>query len=122
MAVSGTRIELEIGELILHGFPAGDRHRIADAIRGRLEHALEAPQLRASLGDGNSIERLTLPSLRATGSPESFGARLGDALAAAVLSTLTSGAPGDGLRSIDRNPGPRPPGRSGGRSAEEDVR
>jgi hypothetical protein len=36
MDVTPAMVRLRLGELVLHGFPHGDRHRIADALRNEL--------------------------------------------------------------------------------------
>jgi hypothetical protein len=51
-------VELHIEELVLHGFPAGDRHRIGDALQQELLRLIGEQGLPALLAQPLSRERL----------------------------------------------------------------
>ncbi len=53
--MTGREIELHIGELVLHGFPPGDREAIADALRGELARLFAQHGLPPSLAAGAEI-------------------------------------------------------------------
>jgi hypothetical protein len=82
MALNPARIELEIGELVLQGFPAVHRHRVSDALRAELERLL------AKLGHSLTREEVTLERLDAGSIRVSAEARpeaVGSAVARAVF-------------------------------------
>ena len=57
------RVELHIEELVLHGFAAGDRHRIADAVREELERLLGergVPPVLTQAGEVGAIDGGTI--------------------------------------------------------------
>jgi hypothetical protein len=71
MAVA-PRIELEIEELVLHGFAPGDRHRIGDALRAELASLLR--ERAPGAGVARSVERLDAGIVRmASAGPEQAG-------------------------------------------------
>jgi hypothetical protein len=83
------RIELHVGELVLHGFAPGDRYRIADAVQSELtrllgERGLPEPLLHG--GHFTAREAVFTPD-RGEG-PRSSGARI----AAAVHASLAPAA------------------------------
>ena len=51
-------IELHIEELVLHGFPAGDRHRIAAAVETELARLLAQSGAAALPGSSLELDRL----------------------------------------------------------------
>jgi len=51
-------IELHIAELVLHGFPPGDRHRIAEAMQQELTRLLTEQGLPPSLQQAGEVPRL----------------------------------------------------------------
>ena len=75
-------IELEIEELVLQGFPPGDRYRIGAAVQSELLRLLTDSGLASSLQSGGA-----LPSVRAeplqltpTGSPNAWGQQIAQAV------------------------------------------
>jgi len=48
-------IELHIEELVLHGFEAGDRQAIGEAVQGELSRLLAERGVPASLADGGEL-------------------------------------------------------------------
>ncbi len=71
---------LEIGELVLHGFPAAHRHRLADACEGELRRLCGGRTPEQPTGD------LTGAALTIAGdaTPEATGAALARALHATL--------------------------------------
>ena len=51
-------LELHIEELVLHGFSAGDRHRIGDAVERELGRLFAEQGVPPSLVQGDEIARL----------------------------------------------------------------
>jgi hypothetical protein len=51
-------VELEIGELVLHGFAPGDRHRIGESFERELTRLLTDEGVPASLGETVAEPRL----------------------------------------------------------------
>ena len=76
------RVELEIEELVLHGFAPGDRHRIAGAIERELARLLGEEGVPAALSRAGSIEQLDGGTFEAKprAKPESTGARIARAI------------------------------------------
>lgn len=77
-----SRIELEIGELVLHGFAPGDRHRIAEAMERELSRLLADGGVPSSLSRAGSIEQLDGGAFQAEPGtkPEVTGARIAHAI------------------------------------------
>ncbi len=81
-------IELHIGELILHGLPYAQRHRIAEALEQELARLLGERGLPPSLAQGGIIPQMNIGDLRLA-----KGARpgaIGVQIARQVYSSLTS--------------------------------
>jgi hypothetical protein len=51
-------IEVHIEELVLHGFPPGDRHRIGEALERELGRILTEQGVPLSLTQGSEVTRL----------------------------------------------------------------
>lgn len=64
MEVRGSRIELEIEELVLHGFAPGDRHRIGAAVERELARLLAKRGVSPSLTRDVEIARLDAGAFR----------------------------------------------------------
>ncbi|CAN5908811.1 hypothetical protein BH23GEM7_BH23GEM7_23980 [soil metagenome] len=58
MALNPARIELEIGELVLHGFAPGDRHRIGAAVERELARLFAEQGVSPSLARNGEVARL----------------------------------------------------------------
>jgi hypothetical protein len=56
--MSSTRIELHIDELALHGFPPGDRYRIAEGLEHELARLIAAHGVPALLGHATRVTML----------------------------------------------------------------
>ncbi len=82
-------VTIEIDELVLHGFPAGDRHAIAAALETELARLILERGLPAGLADGVGVE-LT-PSGRFTLAPGAAGAAVGVGAVEAVYQALHQG-------------------------------
>lgn len=75
-------VELEVEELVLHGFPPADRHRIADALQRELTHLLTeqgpppwmVPPAAGARPEGAVVE------FAAGGPPEAIGTRIARAV------------------------------------------
>jgi len=76
------RVELEIEELVLHGFAPGDRHRIAGAIERELARLLGEEGMPSALSRARSIEQLDGGTFEAKprAKPESTGAQIARAI------------------------------------------
>ncbi len=59
-------IELEIEQLVLHGFPPADQHRIGEAVRTELTRQLAEHGAPKSLGRSGRITRLDAGSFDVT--------------------------------------------------------
>ena len=75
-------IELQIEELILHGFAPGDRHRIGAAVERELGRLLSEGGLPAALGQGGARPVLDGGSfhMKPQARPESVGAQVAQAI------------------------------------------
>lgn len=51
-------VELYIDELVLHGFPPGDHHRIGDAVERELIRLFAEQGISPSLGQDSEVARL----------------------------------------------------------------
>ncbi|GAA1407959.1 hypothetical protein GCM10009639_57330 [Kitasatospora putterlickiae] len=93
------RIEVEIGELVLDGFPRIDHDRVAAAFRTELARLVDARGVPLAADGDRALDLLSgLPPLPADTSPQ----RLGEALARAVHTGLSGGG-----RAPDRGRGRR---------------
>ena len=75
-------VRLDIGELLLEGFPPGDRPRLVEALRHELARLLGEPRAADALAQLRSRDRL--PAVRILASPgdrpETIGVRVARAL------------------------------------------
>ncbi|HZS39127.1 MAG TPA: hypothetical protein VFF06_19985 [Polyangia bacterium] len=83
------KIEVHIGELVLHGFRHADRHAIGDALAGELARALAAAPLPPSLAKTARVPSLDAGSVRVApaAAPKAIGAQV----AARVAGGLAGG-------------------------------
>ena len=90
--VSGERrsIELHIEELVLHGFSAGDRYRIADGLQVELARLLTEQDLSLSTAFDTRLESLDAGVVR-VGS-ESKSGLIGGLVARALFSSVARSA------------------------------
>ncbi len=79
-------VELQIDELVLHGFMAADRYAIADAIQRELRHLLAARDRWALRRAGSHREQLDGGTF--TVAPGSHGHVVGTQVARALYGTL----------------------------------
>lgn len=79
---SGSSVELHIEELVLHGFPQGDRYRIGDALQRELTRLFSEQDAPAAITNEGEIAHLDGGTLQvAPGSnPDEVGARLARAI------------------------------------------
>lgn len=82
-------ITIEIDELVLHGFPAADRHAIAGALEQELARLLAERGLPTGLADGSELE--LAPAGRFTLAPNARSATVGASAAEAVHQALRQG-------------------------------
>ena len=104
--VSGERrsIELHIEELVLHGFSAGDRYRIADGLQVELARLLTEENLSLSTAFDTRLESLDAGVVR-VGS-ESKSGLIGGQVAQALFRGLArSAGSGSGSRQHFEGPG-----------------
>jgi hypothetical protein len=81
-------IVIEIDELVLHGFPPGDRHRIGEAVQAELARIFTERGLPGAWTDGAEAARLDGGSFDvAAGMP---AASIGAGAAEAVYRTVTA--------------------------------
>lgn len=73
MGLSPASVHLHIERLVLEGFPARDRARIAAALQGELARALQAHGLPPGLLQGGDRRALAAPPIRAGAAPEGIG-------------------------------------------------
>lgn len=75
-------IHLHIEELILHGFPSGDRHRIGEAMQRELARLLTEESTPPALAKSAAIDQLNGGSFQTTGTvrPEATGAQVARAV------------------------------------------
>ncbi len=76
------RIELHIEELVLEGFPPGDRHRIGVAVEAELTRLLEERGVPETLNSSGLIEGINGGSFEVA--PGSRAERIGSQVARAV--------------------------------------
>jgi hypothetical protein len=76
------KIELQIEELVLHGFAPSDRYQIGAAVEGALAHLLAERGIPPALSQGGEINRLNggaftvAPGAR----PEAIGVQIAQAI------------------------------------------
>jgi hypothetical protein len=75
-------IHLHIEELVLHGFPSGDRHRIGEAVQRELTRLFTDEQTPPALTKSAEIDRLNAGSFQTAGTarPEATGAQVARAV------------------------------------------
>lgn len=87
-------IVIDIDELVLHGFPPGDRHRIGEAVQAELARIVAERGLSGALPKGAAAARLDGGSFNvAAGMP---AAAIGAAAAEAVYRTVAAGSGSEG--------------------------
>jgi hypothetical protein len=79
-------VELELEELVLHGFPAADRGRIRAAVERALAARIAEGGLPRELAGGGALARLDGGrfAVERDASPESIGARVAEAIVASA--------------------------------------
>jgi hypothetical protein len=75
-------IHLHIEELVLHGFPSGDRHRIGEALQRELARLFTEGRTPSVLTRSAAIDRLNGGTFQMTGTarPEATGAQVARAV------------------------------------------
>jgi len=75
-------LELQIGELVLHGFPMGDRSRISAAVQQELVRLLTEHGIPPAIAHGGTIERLDGGAfkIKAGTPPQVIGAHIAQAI------------------------------------------
>jgi hypothetical protein len=74
-------VTVEIGELVLHGFPPGDRHAIGDAVRAELQRLVEAHGVPDA---GRSAARVDAGEVHAGPTPQATGVAVARAVHAGL--------------------------------------
>jgi hypothetical protein len=76
------KVTLRIDELVLHGFPPGDRYRIAAALEAELVRLIEARGIPSGLTDSGTVPVLDAGSFHlAPGTrPQQIGMQIAQAL------------------------------------------
>jgi len=94
-------IDLHIEELVLHGFAARDRHRIAAAVESELTRLLSAEPQQNSLANHVGIARLNGGAfkLKAGSKPQEAGTQI----ARAVFRSLRSHAGASAAQTLTRS-------------------
>jgi hypothetical protein len=79
---SSPSIELHIEELVLHGFPSGDRHRIGEALQRELTRLFTEERTPAGLAKSAVIDRVNGGTFQTTSAPrpEATGAQVARAV------------------------------------------
>jgi hypothetical protein len=77
---------LHIEELVLHGFAAGSRHTIGDAVRSEIARRLGEGGMPQPWAGGGAIDRIPVGEVRVPALPRGAGSAIG----AAVHRGLTS--------------------------------
>jgi len=79
---SSPSVELHIEELVLHGFPSSDRHRIGEAIERELTRLFTEERTAPAFAESAEIDRLNAGSFQttATATPETTGAQVARAV------------------------------------------
>lgn len=75
-------IHLHIEELVLHGFPSADRHRIGEAVQRELTRLLTEEATPPALTRNAELDRLNAGTFQITASPrpEATGAQVAHAV------------------------------------------
>jgi hypothetical protein len=75
-------IHLHIEELVLHGLPSGNRHRIGEGLQRELTRLFTEERTPSSLTKSAEIDRLNAGSFQTTGTarPETTGAQVARAV------------------------------------------
>lgn len=82
-------LELHVDELVLHGLPAGDRDRIAEALARELVRRLVEHGVPQSLALGGIVEQLDAGVFRLA--PHTTSTALGGQIASAVYGGISAG-------------------------------
>lgn len=84
-AVRAARASLHIGELIIHGLPALNRHALGDAMQARL--TLLLGEIDGAIADLGGSTRLAAPTVHigADATAEQIGAEVADAVCDALV-------------------------------------
>lgn len=80
-------VRLRIDELVLHGFPASDRYRIAAAVETELARLLAEQGVPPGLAKGKSVPVLDTGSIRL--SPDAGPQRIGTQIARSLFGGLS---------------------------------
>ena len=99
------RVEIQIDELVLHGFGPGDRFAIAEAVQQELARHVSEGGLPRLLAAPLAIERLDAGAFQAM--PGARAASTGASVARALYQGL--GAEAKPMRTAPRTPGERAP-------------
>ena len=80
--MKSVKLELQIDELVLHGFAPGDRYRIGEAVERELTSLFTEQGTPPSLAQGSEIERLDGGTfeMRPGSRAESIGVRVAQAV------------------------------------------
>jgi hypothetical protein len=75
-------VNLHIDELVLHGFPPGDRYRIAAAVEAELARLIEGQGIPNGLASGGTVPVLDAGSFSAEpgARPQQIGVQIAQAL------------------------------------------
>src|SRR5271163_2317826 len=79
-------VEVRIEELVLHGFPPGDRHRIGEAVERELSRMFSEQGVPFGMVESRGIDQSDGGSFRTT--PRSTGGVIGKQIAQAVYGGL----------------------------------
>jgi hypothetical protein len=79
---SAGAINVHIEELVLHGFPPGDRHRIGEAVQRELTRLFTEERTPPALAKSAEIDRVNAGTFQttATPNPETTGAQVARAV------------------------------------------
>jgi hypothetical protein len=80
--MKGRSLDLYVEELVLHGFPAGDRYVIAEAVERELARLFTEQGASSFLAQGGTIDRLNGGSFAVApvAKPEALGAQIAQAV------------------------------------------
>lgn len=81
-AMQPASVQLSIENLVLHGFPAGDRYRIGEAVEHELSRLLRENGIPGTMAEGGALDRIDAGEFQIGGGmrPAEIGARIARAI------------------------------------------
>lgn len=89
--MSRRNVEVRIEELVLRGFPPGEKHRIRDAVERELSRLFVERGVPSSMADGGEISVSDAGTLRTDQGAGEIGARVAEAVYTTIAGSSKRG-------------------------------